>query len=608
MIFGTLQFYSNGNEDIFLAAYSSTGTLQWATRAGGSGRDKGKSIAVDGTGGIYIVGEFQAEADFDGISLKNAGGSAGFNDVFVAKYFSNGRVEYAKQAGGLGADFCTSIASDRLGNIAMTGTFEYQAKFDTTTLAADTIINFINKDIYVWSSYQRELQSDVSDAVWSIVAPNPGWRDVDMGQVLVQSSRDSLVKGFVFNRGTTGFAVRDVVITGSDSAQFMLVSGLPPFIVPANDGVNVEIRFRPTSLGVKQALVLIITGGDTLRLRISGIGILPPTRSLNNGILDFGKVFVGKFRDSLQAAILKNISTSALIIDSVVRVLPNVRDFTLQRSIGTLTLQPDSILTVDARFTATEPGRTSGRLLVYYQGVGSPVAVQLFGEGILNTVLDTVMVSVDSTRAYPGDIVYMPLRIKNGARLAQSSGTLLRVTLRCNSTLLFPVDSTAVGALSGNERVVTLTLPVLPSDDTVVAVYPFIAMLGNDTASRIVLDNATLEGGTAPVQTQHGHFQLLGVCYEGGARLLNTTSPVTLSIRPNPITHKSDIEFETIENAPAKLTIIDATGHVVQKLFSGQLTTGKHTISFEKETVAAGTYFLVFETPTIRKAVRMEVR
>lgn len=58
---------------------------------------------------------------------------------------------------------------------------------------------------------------------------------------------------------------------------------------------------------------------------------------------------------------------------------------------------------------------------------------------------------------------------------------------------------------------------------------------------------------------------------------------------------------------PAKLTIIDATGHVVQQLFSGQLTTGKHSISFEKEKVAMGTYFLVFETPTIRKAVRMEV-
>ncbi|MBK9249970.1 MAG: SBBP repeat-containing protein [Ignavibacteria bacterium] len=608
MLFGSLQFYSNGNEDIFLASYTNAGKLDWATHAGGSGRDKGRSIAVDGSGSIYIVGEFQAEADFDGMTIKNSGGNGGFNDIFLSKYFPDGKIEYAKQAGGLGADFCTSIASDRLGNIAMTGTFEYDATFDTTTLYADTIINFINKDIYIWSSFQRELQSDVSDAVWSIVAPNPGGKDVDMGQVLVQSSRDSLIERLVFNRGNVSFAVHDIQIIGADSAQFMMVSGMPPLDVPANDGVNVEFRFRPTSPGLKQAQVSIITGGDTLFMKIFGIGILPPTRSLNNGIIDFGKVFVGNYRDTVQAAVLKNIGTSALVIDSVVRVTPNIRDFTLQSTIRPISLQPDSILTVDARFTATESGRTSGRLLIYYQGVGSPVAVQLFGEGINNSVLDTLIVSNDSTRGFPGDIVQMPIRIQNGARLAQLSGTLLRVNIRCNATLLFPVDSTPIGILSGSERTFTLTVPVLPSDDTVVAVYPFLAMLGNDTATIVTLENVTIEGGSAPVHVRNGHFQLLGVCFEGGARLLNTTAPVTLSIRPNPITHQSDIEFETIENNRTKLSIIDATGQVVQDIFDGVIAKGKHTIPFTKQTLPTGTYFLIFETPTIRKAVRMEVK
>lgn len=608
MIFGTLRFYSNGNEDIFLAKYRSTGSLDWATRAGGSGRDKANSIALDGVGGIYIVGEFQTEAGFDDQTINNTGGAGGFNDVFLAKYFPNGKVEYVKQAGGVGADFCPSIASDRLGNIAMTGTFEYKATFDTTTLSADTIINIINKDIYVWSSYQRELQSDVSDAVWSIIAPSPRWRDVDMGSVHVLTSRDSLVESLVSNRGTQAFKVNDIQIRGGDSSQFMLVSGLPPFSVPAGKGVNVEFRFTPTSQGLKQSQIVIITQGDTLRMKIWGNGTLPSIQTVGNGRIDFGKVFVGKFKDTLRALTIRNSGTKTVVIDSIGLGLPNPTDFSILGVAAPISIPPDSSLTLDLRYTAASVGRTGCGLLFYYKDVGSPSVVQLSGEGILNTTSDTVTVSVDTARGYPGELTWLRFRIRNAARLAEAANTTLRLTVRFNSSLLFPVDSTPAGVLTNTERTVNITLPILGSNDTIVAVYPMLTMLGTDTVTRILLENASIMGGSAALNVEHGRFELLGVCYQGGARLIRPTPSATLSVRPNPITHRCDVEFESIEIDTLTLSLVDAAGRRVQQIFSGRLAPGAHSLTFENENLSAGTYFLLLESPTIRKAVQVEVR
>jgi hypothetical protein len=44
--------------DIFIVKYGPTGKILWATSAGGSGYDEGHSIAVNGTGSIFITGEF----------------------------------------------------------------------------------------------------------------------------------------------------------------------------------------------------------------------------------------------------------------------------------------------------------------------------------------------------------------------------------------------------------------------------------------------------------------------------------------------------------------------------------------------------------------------
>jgi uncharacterized delta-60 repeat protein len=78
---------SAGDADIVLARYYPDGKLAWATRAGGSARDGGFSVALPGDGSAMVTGYFEEAATFGpGESQQTILTSAGDLDIFVAKF------------------------------------------------------------------------------------------------------------------------------------------------------------------------------------------------------------------------------------------------------------------------------------------------------------------------------------------------------------------------------------------------------------------------------------------------------------------------------------------------------------------------------------------
>ncbi|PCH95984.1 MAG: hypothetical protein COB85_04095 [Bacteroidetes bacterium] len=106
---------------------------QWAKSIEGSG--KGRAIAVDSIGNVYIKGQFLGTADFDP-SPDTANLTAGSsNDIYVAKYNSSGAYLWALNIGA-GIDDNTEnlgnhyITVDGTGNVYVTGHFTITADFD----------------------------------------------------------------------------------------------------------------------------------------------------------------------------------------------------------------------------------------------------------------------------------------------------------------------------------------------------------------------------------------------------------------------------------------------------------------------------------------------
>lgn len=132
--FGSTTLTSSGLEDIFIAKYDPLGNVLWANRAGGTNKDAGNGIDVGISGNSFITGEFQGTATFGSISLTST--NSIFPDIFLASYDTAGNVLWAKSAGGNTNDFGKNIAVDGSGNSYITGEFDGSASFGSTTLTS----------------------------------------------------------------------------------------------------------------------------------------------------------------------------------------------------------------------------------------------------------------------------------------------------------------------------------------------------------------------------------------------------------------------------------------------------------------------------------------
>lgn len=89
-----------------------TATLAYSSYIGGDGTDEGRSIALDGAGNIYIVGETESD-NF----LGSGRVISGFSDIFVAKYSPDGRtLLYLSFIGSTESDTPLAIQVDSQGN------------------------------------------------------------------------------------------------------------------------------------------------------------------------------------------------------------------------------------------------------------------------------------------------------------------------------------------------------------------------------------------------------------------------------------------------------------------------------------------------------------
>lgn len=104
--------------------------FQWARVMNGNDNFLGVSIAIDLAHSVYTTGCFKGTVDFDaGTGTFNLTSSGG-NDVFISKLDSSGNFVWAKIIGSIGDDVGTSIVTDNLGNIYITGYFGGTVDFD----------------------------------------------------------------------------------------------------------------------------------------------------------------------------------------------------------------------------------------------------------------------------------------------------------------------------------------------------------------------------------------------------------------------------------------------------------------------------------------------
>ncbi len=121
---------SNGDLDLFFSKFDSSGNLLWTRTWGGPETERHLRIALDGTGMVYLAGDFRGMIDFDPGASVTSAVSSGESDVFLCKYDIEGNFKWVKTWGGDNYAICSGVAVDELGQIFVAGLFDGNVDFD----------------------------------------------------------------------------------------------------------------------------------------------------------------------------------------------------------------------------------------------------------------------------------------------------------------------------------------------------------------------------------------------------------------------------------------------------------------------------------------------
>ncbi|MEI6091168.1 MAG: choice-of-anchor D domain-containing protein [bacterium] len=463
------------------------------------------------------------------------------------------------------------------------------------TRLATTSLDSTAKIWYV-DNVPLEVQSDESDAVFSIVSPKATSKDINMGKCALNSSKDSLVKEFISNFDSYKFRVDSIYFTGPDADAFRLVSGYPKYEVNPSESKAAEFSFIPKRIGIHNATINIITQSETLKQNIQGEGVEQALEVISK-LLDFGLVDLGSEKTIQDTVLIKNISATPIDIDNVVQLGPDKKQFEIINGGGQFTLQPNESRKLTIRFKPVYIGRTSGQLGFEYNGVGSPAIVQLFGIGVGGLLLS---IPIDS--AYAGEerslrLVMSNIKPENIAAIASNFEAIIRF----QKTIITPINKADRSIVNDS---IYLKIKGTIGTSLELAQIPVIAGLGfvEETTIDIVDFKFTDKLGTKidfDIETQSGTFKLLGICGEGGTRLINPTGKVEiLQIIPNPASDDIEINVNLIEDVATSLSVFNSNG-IKLKDFNMAGKTGLQTINLDIREFDNGLYFIKLQTPTV---------
>lgn len=174
----SILLYPKGNNDLFIACYDLSGTLQWAMRDGDIDNEKANGIALDPSGNIVVCGYFEDTTKFGNTTTAI---SKGYHDMLVAKYDANGNFLWMKNAGGPGLDEGRGIVCDQSGNIYVTGVYSDSAVFGSTmyNVANTNYGKFTNGYIAKYDPngnllWVKTIGAEYTDAAWSIAIDAAG--------------------------------------------------------------------------------------------------------------------------------------------------------------------------------------------------------------------------------------------------------------------------------------------------------------------------------------------------------------------------------------------------------------------------------------------------
>ena len=391
-----------------------------------------------------------------------------------------------------------------------------------------------------------------------------------------------------------------------------IVDPVPVLTIGAGKDDSLLVRYVPVADGRFLDSIVMISQPCAIRRVVVVRGEYESAvPSLSADSIDFGTSVIGA--PSRRTVTIVNHSSvprsfGALAmpgIDSIVRAI---------RPAGAFTIPPGDSVEIELEYLPkyASDSLDTAMLIVETAPCSDPLRVAL--RGVTRQEVQTAKLSWQNGSTLVGTETILYLRIDSTVPQGQLDTFRLITTLRYNASLFSPRGVTSLAGLkisTTGDRVVAgqryLTFDVLgvfPQTGPIVELR-VLATLGDTDRTPLVVEDVLLSrvpSGT-PItlsDTADGEFQTLGLCPFGPSRFVAPTTGMFRleGGRPNPIAGSATIEFETVENGPTSLRLLDARGRDVGTLLEGDILPGIYQAQLDASMLPSGSYWLVLTSPT----------
>lgn len=178
--------------DIYVTKLQSTGEYVWTKTYGGDYYDRGRAVAVDDDGNIFVTGHWGSMVDFDFSDGVDYHYSAGVRDIFVTKINADNSYGWTASFGSNINDDSYDIEVDSQGNAYFTGMFYNTVDFDPTDNTDEHISNGL-LDVFI-----TKLNAN-GDYAWTATLGSEG---MDIGNDIFIDNSDNIYTTGVFDAFT----------------------------------------------------------------------------------------------------------------------------------------------------------------------------------------------------------------------------------------------------------------------------------------------------------------------------------------------------------------------------------------------------------------------
>lgn len=244
-----------------IAKISSGGQVLWYKHIGGTSTDYFTAVAATPDGGFAAGGKFlSTDGDFAGLGLKGT-------DAVVAKFNSNGEIQWSQRIGGDKNEAMRGVASDSTGNIYIACHSNSEEYNSTSTLSQNVVVvKYSANGEKLWESTlegskTEEVNDIYADATGCVIvgryassdgsfAVNRGGYDGYIAHLTAADGKFDVLQTYggikndnIYSLAKTDFGYAAVGVTESENRDFKDIGnkgGTDGFILSVNTAGNIE--------------------------------------------------------------------------------------------------------------------------------------------------------------------------------------------------------------------------------------------------------------------------------------------------------------------------------------------------------------------------------